>query len=376
MMQLTTSRKSLLILISALNFAGAEPGDLHLNFNSYAGQMDNIFNSYLGANQNFVSGSMALANQVSDNSRIYGDIYNRTVTTNPDYSSFSAVAGVQFRNLSLTDQQVFAGLSVSTDVYSTIYDYYNSVTTSGYATWKHFFRPGRSLAFDIAIFRNDYANMTQAANMEYLADGKLHFSRPGGMTLILTGNLARQVFLPEPQLEVPASNTIAVITGQVSRNIGRLVGFSLEARTSQRLNRDQSLLPIMVRIESPFVDEYRRDEMALSAGVTFQLPAGFDLSLRSQYQTQYYLDVPVYEFDFTTGTYVLHDEDYVILSDHRQDRYRYFGVRLFREWPAVYFPVMLGLGTSIQLGWATNQSNDPIYDYSGFNFSLGIHLTN
>ncbi|NQT96292.1 MAG: hypothetical protein HQ562_00990, partial [Candidatus Marinimicrobia bacterium] len=58
--------------------------EISVEMNSYVGQIDHIFDSYLGVDQSYLSGSFSLAYQHSLNTRLYVSINRTEVLNNQD----------------------------------------------------------------------------------------------------------------------------------------------------------------------------------------------------------------------------------------------------------------------------------------------------
>ncbi len=372
------SRKQLLVLLGLISFITAAPQPLQFSFNSSVGQTDNILNTYYGNDMTFWNSAFSLAQQPAANTRYYFEFSHREIVAENDYDFTTAETGWQFRWLEIPRNQFFAGAVLSGSLYAPRYEYFDNTVFRAYGDWKVFVKSQRSIGAGYSLNRFYYPNLYQADNWEHSVYGKTNLSFPTRTSVKLEGWWAAQDFLPDPEVNNAELNTnyLAGAELRVSQSLTKLIGAAVTVAGQQRLNRVPDDVPVTDLVTSPFVDRYRRDEASFAGSINILLPAGIKMSTGAYLATSYYLDVPVYEFDFGTETYVLDGENYIMLDDHRVSRYQYYSINLSRDWFPRQLAQIASLNTSLTIGWKSNRSNDPVYDYSGTNISLGISIIN
>lgn len=348
-------------------------------FNSYTGQADNIFNYYLGENQNYSNGALTLYYQPASDIRIFGNIQRNVVVSNNDFSSGSARLGIQSRYLEIQNNQIFTGLNIHLNSFSPVYEYYNSNGISGYINWKIFRSQQRIYSLGYNLDRNLYSNLSVANNNTHTINGKIHLSSNAGIGMNLTAWYAVQDFIPGDSLN---DNEISsnVLTGgeiKLSKSISPRIGLVMEAGGQVRLNRFSEDALYNDYISSPFIDNFRYKGVFASGGINLRLKDGLIINALAYYKYKEFEDVPVYEYDFSTAGYLQVDGDYVLQAGNRLDEYQYFQIRLSRDWDhLLIIPRVPSISTSLSLSWKNNLSNDPIYTYSGWGIVFGLHIAN
>jgi len=363
--------------------------EISVDMNSYVGQIDHIFDSYLGVDQSYLSGSFSLAYQPSLNTRLYGSIQRTEVLTNQDYSTGSMEAGFQYRYLELKNQQLFAGLVFSNAVYTPTYDYYEFSEISAYADWKYFYLPQGSLKMGYNLQSRTYNEMPQGSNTEHSLYVSTNYSFNTGTSFKLHGWYAIQDFQAPPAtytqgrhgVIIPTyeelnTNSLTGLNLRVSQSVNKYMGLVFSGSSQYRINRTPSDFIILDQSTSPFIDRFRWDSNSGSGKINLRLPGSITISGGAYFEQRNYVDVPIFEFDFELGDYVQVDDEYIIVDYNRSDNYSYYNLQLYRDWKMPFFHGFPLIGTSLTLGYKQNESNDPLYDYAGNTISFGIHITN
>ena len=363
--------------------------DITLSLNTYAGQSDNLFDSKLVESQSYLNGSFTVGYQFSEYARVYGTVYRSEILTNSDYSMGNFDMGIQFRNLDMENQQWYGGLSLETNSYSPDYDYYESTSFAGYGNFKYYFNPQTSIQLGYDFNGKSFIEVEQASNTEHVLYTVYNQSFNTGTGLKLTARIGVQDFWKPPEVvsrgrfnvvqssyDELLTNYLAGTELRISQALHPKLGLTLSGKYQYRLNRDTDIFTVLDGLTNPFIDYYRWDEASLYAKMTTRLPGETTLRLSTGYGLKNYLDVPIYEYDFDEQIYVVDENDeYVINSIDRKDEQINYQLQLSKNWYLKRFSGLDMIGTTLTVGWKENQSNDPLYDYTGSMVSLGINIT-
>ncbi len=363
--------------------------DITVSMNTYAGQTDNLFESNSIESQSYINGALSIGYQLSDYTRINGTIYRSEILTNSDYSMGNFQVGIQFRNLDIKKQQWYGGFSLSTNFYSPVYDYYESSTFSGYGNFKYYYSKQGFVNFGYNLKAKSFVDVPQASNSEHVLYAIINKSFSTGTGLNITGRFGAQDFWAPPvemsrgrynvvqsTYEELLSNYLAGAEVRLSQSIHPRIGIMVLGKMQYRLNRYTDIFSILDGLTNPFVDYYRWDGSSLYAKITTMLPGNIIMRFSSSIGVKYYLDVPIYEYDFEENTYVLDENDeYIIQSIDRSDEQVNYQVQLSKDWYLKRISGLDTIGTTLTIGWKENQSDDPLYDYAGSMVNLGVNIT-
>jgi hypothetical protein len=360
-----------------------------VSLNTYTGQSDNLFDSKLIESQSYINGTLSVGYLLSDYVRAYSLIHRSEVLSNPDFSMGNIVAGIQFRNLDIERRQWYGGLSIKSNYYSPEYDYYQSITFTGYGNFKYYFTPQSFVKLGYDFNAQSFSEVQQASNTEHVLYTVFNRSFDTGTGLKLTGRIGAQDFWKPPvyvsrgrynivqsSYEELLTNYLAGAELRFSQALHPKLGITLLGKWQYRLNRDTDIFTVLDGLTNPFVDYYRWDGSSLYAKMTTQLPAGITLRLSTGFGIRDYLDVPIYEYDFDENIYVVDEnEEYVISSINRKDEQINYQMQFSKNWYLKKFSGLDMIETTLAVGWKNNQSNDPLYDYAGSMVSLGLNIT-
>lgn len=380
-------RFPVLLTLAAFLVSSLAAQKISISIDTQGGRVDNLFGSRLVGDQFLTDGRVNLAYYLADDVRLTGSYYRSEVLTDNMYSYDWWQSGVQWRNLDSDRNQWYAGLYVAGNGYSDAYNYYNHSDLTGYLEWK--FRPNLQryarLGYDLRA--RSFPEEPQASNTVHRWYAVAQGSFNTGTSIQVGSDMSIQDFWAPPVVmargngfvgiplyeELPA-NLLLAGNLLVSQSLHPWVGLSLQAGIQRRLNRNLTGANILDGLASPFLGGFRWDGYSVSGKLTFLLPWQLTLVPSLQYRERYYVDVPVYLYDFDTNTYLMEGEEYVISGLHRVDDYTNVQLEFKRDWPLRFAKAVDTFGTSLTLGWNRNQSNDPLFDYSGGSVTMGLHL--
>lgn len=361
--------------------------EISLSIDTQGGRVDNLFGSRLAGEQYLSDGRVNLAYYLTEDVRLAGTYYRSEVLTDNLYSYDWWQSGVQWRNLDSGRNQWYAGLYLAGSDYSDVYSYYNHTDITGYLEWK--FRPHLQryarLGYDLRA--RSFLEEPQASNTVHRWYAITQVSFNTGMSIQVGADMSIQDFWSPPVVmargrgfagvplyeELPA-NLLLAGNLRVSQSLHSRVGLTFQASVQHRLNRDLSGANVLDGLTSPFIDGFRWDGYEVSGKLTLLLPWQLTLVPSVQYRERYYVDVPVYMYDFDTYTYVMEGEEYVISDLHRTDNYTNVQLQVKRNWHLSFAKALDTFGTSLTMGWSWNRSNDPLFDYAGGIVTLGLHM--
>lgn len=370
-------------LISSLAGQG-----ISLSVDTQAGQVANLFGSRLVGDQSMAYGNAYMAFHLQEDLRITGSFAHTAVMTNQNYSSGKWQAGLQWRKIDHPRHQFYAGFSLSAFNYAPVYDYYDHSLMSGYVEWKH--TPHRQwyvkLGYDLS--GRSFIDEPQASNTVHrlyalgLASfntgtalkTELDFSVQDFWKPDLQATGGGQWYTAVPLYEELPTNLLISGSLRLSQSLHSKIGLAGKASYQGRLNRDPKGANVLDGLVSPFIDRFRWEGQTLESQLTIIFPLEVTLVPSVWFQTRYYVDVPVYRFDFETNTYFVENEEYVLTDLHRSDRQTIYQLKIRKAWHLPFDNILDTAHTNLVLGWVDNQSNDPLFQYAGRFITLGLQF--
>ncbi|MFH1850754.1 MAG: hypothetical protein ABIA75_00255 [Candidatus Neomarinimicrobiota bacterium] len=358
--------------------------NLTFNVSGNIGRADNIFNSPLAGEQTIFVGEATAAIIPTDDIRLIGTITRSEVLTDADLSTSALDLGLQYRNLDFSKWQLYAGLSLDASFYAPVYADYDSWQVGGYLTGKYFFKQQMVATAGYELENRYYPAVDQASNVVHNFSGTLNRSFKTGTSVNLQAWTAIQDFLPPPidyqgryaatipEYEELPTNYLSGAGLRLTHSLHPRLGLVIQTAGQYRLNRAETDPTVPDPVVSPFVDIFRWDGWSGSARLNYRPGVYWQISAGISHEQRAYLELPIYEFDFAAGEYILIGDEYVISGYDRQDQKTYVDLVISREWNLPGLPIF---GTTMTIEQGKNQSNDPLYDYSGNSLSLGLYLT-
>ena len=292
------------------------------------------------------------------------------------------------RYLEIKDNQFFAGLHAYLNRYQDQYSYYNSSGYGLYLKWKYYFKTSQVIIAGYDLNLKKFDEVAEASNSEHEVYATYNHSFRTKTALNLRSSLAVQDFWSQSQLsgrgrnirvievsDIP-SNTLLATELRLSQSLGSKLGLTLWLSTQTLLNEEADLFNLQDGLDNPFTDRFRWEGPASSLRTLYRLNSNNSFKFTHSYRLKSYLDVPVYLFDFQVMNYTLVDEEFVNLGFDRKDTRNSLQLQWTKNWMLTRYPGLSDLELVLGAGWVNNQSNDPLYDYTSMNYSIGINFNN
>ncbi|MFC1543484.1 hypothetical protein ACFL4K_02965 [Candidatus Neomarinimicrobiota bacterium] len=372
----------LAILIGTMNAQG-----ISLTINTEAGRVDNLFGSRSAGNQYVTGGGISLAYYINGDLRIVGSYNHSEVVTARMYSSSQMQGSLQWRNLDSDQHLWYAGLTLVASGYANTYSYYDHSDLIGYLEWKYRPDPQRNLRIGYDLRARSFPEEDQASNTVHRWYSLIHRSFNTGTSIQLGANISIQDFRTPPvtrtggrdsgfsgipPYEELATNALIAGNIRISQSLHPRAGLAIEVASQRRLNRDLIGATVLDGLTSPFIDEFRWDGYNLSGRLNLLLSEQLTVVPSLRVHKRYFVDVPVYLYDFDTNAYFMEDGDYLMTDYHRKDLLTGIQIQIKRSWKLPFSQSIDSFTTNLTFGWNQSQSNDPLFDYAGRIVTVGI----
>ncbi len=383
----------LIVSQMVLGFGAISAQDIYYDLSTTTGSAEFLLGSRLVENASYASSLLTLSSVLSDYSRAYLDISHSQVYPFEEYSSTQGELGIQLRYLAIKNNQFFAGVQIFSNRYEDSYSYYNSSGSGLYLKWKYYFKAGQLITTGYDLELKKYAEVAEASNTEHAVYAAYNHSFKTKTSLLLNSTFAVQDFWSQSTTtgrgrnittvevsDIP-SNSLVTAKIRVSQSLGPKLGLTIWLESQSLLNNIADPLSLQDGLENPFNDRFRWEGPSSSVRILYRLDPNNSFKITHSYLNKFYLDVPVYLFDFQAMDYELVENelggfDMVNLGYDREDKRNSFQIQWSRAWMVTRHAWLADLELVLGAGWIQNQSNDPLYDYESFNYSIGLNFNN
>jgi len=380
----------MLAILTWVFLPSTHAGEITYTFDNSFGSADYLLGSLLVSDATYSSSTFTLSSVLSDNSRAYLDISHTQIYPQADYSNSDGEIGLQLRYLDIQDHQIFAGLFAYMNRYHDTYSYYNSSGFGMYLKWKYYLKANQLFITGYDLNFNRFEEVTEASNTDqdiYLTYNQSFASKTSinlRTALVHQNFWSQTVYLNQTpgrfhtavEVDSIPDNYLMEAELRLSQTLGPKLGGTLWFNQKMLIQDNISTLAIQDGLNNPFIDRFRSEGLSVSMRLLYRINEDQIMKFILVNETKDFKDVPVYEFDFNTMSYVIENDAYTDLGFDRSDER--FKVQV--TWSVFLGQPDFGLFSDIELlmnaGWTNNSSNDPVYDYKSKNFGITLNINN
>jgi len=368
----------------------AHAGDFSYTFDNTFGSADYLLGSLLVADASFGTTAFSLSSVLSDNTRAYVDLAHTQIYPLSEYSNSEGEIGLQFRYLGIQDNQMFAGAFAWLNRYHDTYSYYNSTGYGAYVKWKSYLRSNQLLISGYDLEFNRFEEVPEASNTTQQIYLTYNQSFSTKTSLNFRNTLAHQNFWPQlvyldqspgrfqTAIEVDSipDNYLFESELRISQSLGPKLGATLWLNYQKLFQDDSEALTIQDGLNNPFIDRFRSEGPSTSMRLLYRLNQDQDLKFTLFRGEKHFKAVPVYEFDFSTMSYVIENDAYKDLGIDRIDEQLKIQASWSLFWGQPGSLLFSDMELVVNAGWTQNVSNDPLHDYESKNIGITLNINN